>query len=487
MSALHSLKPGLSDQQATRQAAQREQLKRDLEEQMRLKREAEAARKAELAALEEREEAQLRAYWAAQARAAQGETQHAGPHGGAGNRQAADGAGRLAGQQGSTTWQQKQQDTQSNRERKAAGHKPPAAAPQQGPQSYSPPGGARRGEALLQPGITVFLPPDKEAERRGALRARAASESQLEEAEAGYDSQEQPVAPDGHRSGQHKPSTPSSAAALQQALLQQAMAGGLLAAQQQQQQAQALLAPWLAASNPALAAAAGLQALYPALPQLLLPLPGTAVSAAPSAVPASAPSSSTEPQVAAMLRGLAAEQQQMREQLAVQLEAVTRLAGDASAARSERDRARQDLERVQRLLAERQQAGSHNSAGPAAFGSSGDEDMLSVTTHVLPLGMGIPSRLGTPAGKGAQPQHELHNPSHTALPVPARHWQQAPEPRQALQQFRRGGAPSKASGRAVGPAASGRADQIGALGSSSWSRAAAATKPAGTARGTWRK
>ncbi|KAL4427716.1 hypothetical protein ABPG75_001805 [Micractinium tetrahymenae] len=475
MSALHSLKPGLSDQQAARQAAQREQLKRDLEEQMRQKKEAEAARKAALAALEEREEAQLRAYWAAQARGAQGEAQHAGPQGRAGEGPAAAPVGRGAAQQGSRAGQQQREAPQPSRQREVPTH----MAPKQGHQSYSSPGGARRGEALVQPGITVFLPPDKEAERRGALRARLASQSYSEEAEAGCASQEPPAAAGSHGGAQQKPSTPGGAAALQQALLQQAMAGGLLAAQQQQQQqAQALLVPWLAASNPALAALAGLPALGAALPQLLPPLPGVAAPTASTAAPAPAPSSSTDPQVLVLLRNLAAEQQRMREQLATQLDAVARLAGDATAVRSERDRARQDLERVQHMLAERQQAVSGSSGGFAAYSGGGEEDMLSVTTHVLPLGMGIPSRLGTPAGKAAPLQPAL----------PARYREQALEPWQAQQQMRGGGAASKASGCAGAAAGSGRAGQAGKLSSSKGKTAVGAKAPSGgAARGTWRK
>lgn len=487
MSALHSLKPGLSDEQAARQAVQREQLKRDLEEQMRVQREAKAARKAELAALEEREEAQLRAYWAAQARAAQGEAQPARPQRRAGDGQAAERAGRGAGQQGGKAWQMRQENERPSQEGMAPSQGPASAALQTGPQSYMPPGVAGRGEALLQPGITVFLPPDKDAERRGALRARAASQSYSEEAEAGSSSQEQPAPGAVKHSSKHKHATPESAVALQQALVQQAIAGGLLAAQQQQQALQ-LLSPWLAASNPALAAAAGLPTAHPALPQLLMPLPATAAPIASSAGPATASSSSSDPQVLSMLRDLAAQQQHMREQLAAQMEAVGRLAGDATAARSERDHARQELERVQRMLAARQHARGSGRGGLAAYGSPADEGMLSVTTHVLPLGTAIPSRLGTPAGKGAQPQRAPHGPSHAALPP--RYLQQAPEPWQAQQQPRVGGAGRKASGRTGAAAAGGRADHAGALSGSSSSRgraAGAAAKPAGPARGTWRK
>ncbi len=487
MSALHSLKPGLSDEQAARQAAQREQLKRDLEEQMRAQREAKAARKAELAALEEREEAQLRAYWAAQARAAQGEAPPARPEVRAGDGQADDRAGRGAGQQGGKAWQMRQENDRPSQEGKAPSRGTASAALQSRPQSYMPPGVAGRGEALLQPGITVFLPPDKDAERRGALRARIAFQSYSEEAEAGSSSsQEQPAPGAVHHSSKHKPATPDSVAALQQALVQQAIAGGLLAAQQQQ--ALQLLSPWLAASNPALAAAAGLPTAHPALPQLFMPLPATAAPIASSAAPATASSSSSNPQVLSMLRDLAAQQQHMREQLATQMEAVGRLAGDTTAARSERDHARLELERVQRMLAARQHAGGSGRGGLAAYGSPADEGMLSVTTHVLPLGTAIPSRLGTPAGKGAQPQRAPHGPSHAALPP--RYLQQAPEPWQAQQQPRVSGAGRKASGRTGAAAAGGRADHAGALGGSSSSRgraAGAAAKPAGPARGTWRK
>lgn len=481
MSALHSLKPGLSDEQAARKAAQQEQLKRDLEEQMQLKKEAEQARKAELAALEEREEAQLRAYWAAQARSAQCEAQHAlAPSNPAGGKAASTACSGVV-QQYSMARQLQRHGAQPREGPKSRSNGTELAAGQHGPQSPSPPGGARRGEALLQPGITVFLPPDKEAERRGALRARLASQSYSEEAEAACRSQEQPASASSRCCGVTKPSTPGSAAALQQALVQQAMAGGLLAAQQQQAHTLPLLAPWLAAPNPALA---GLVPHYPAVQQLLLPLPATAVPAASAEASAPAPSSHADPQVLSLLRDLAVEQQHMREQLAAQLQAVARLAGDATAARSERDRACQDLERVQRLLVERQQAGSSGSCGLTAHGSHGDEGVLSVTTHVLPLGMGIPSRLGTPAGNGSPPQREA--PSHAALP--ARYRQQAAEPWQQQRQTR-GGATGKAPGHVGGGAAGGRADQAGPLGGSKGRAAAAATKktPSAAARGTWQK
>lgn len=59
MSALHDLKAGLSESQAARAAVQREELKRDLEEQMRQKKDAEVRRKAALAQQDEIEEAQI--------------------------------------------------------------------------------------------------------------------------------------------------------------------------------------------------------------------------------------------------------------------------------------------------------------------------------------------------------------------------------------------------------------------------------------------
>jgi hypothetical protein len=164
MSALHDIKAGPSDGQRAKQAALQEQLKRDLEAQMREKREAEARRKAQLAELEEREEAQLRAYWAQQAKAnSPGEkeaTQKGGGHGG-------------SLQHGPAKRPLQQQQAAGS-----AALPPPTSARLHalhplGAEDSGAAEMARRSEALVQPGVTVFLPPDKEAERRAREEASA--------------------------------------------------------------------------------------------------------------------------------------------------------------------------------------------------------------------------------------------------------------------------------------------------------------------------
>lgn len=402
MSALSGCKAGLTDSQRVRQASQREQLKRDLEEQMAEKRAAAARRKADLAKLEEKEEAEVKAYWAAQ----QGQTR--------------------AGQ-ARTAAAVEVQAAETERQgggRGEAARRPPSAGPRGGAsrahvgadQLGNVAGGARRGEALVQPGVTVFLPPDKEAEWRGALRARQATQScSSEEAEA--------VQPRMRGSGQRCPGAAMAPWAQQ---MQEQAGGGFPAAAAAallgQQQALPFISPAQAA---ALLAAAGMPvAPYPGYM-------GPPHLAAGGSGGAAAGSAASDPQVLALLREMQHEQQRMRDQLAAQLEAVSRLSGVAADARSERDRACQDLERVQRLLAERQGAQWEGSA-------AGDQGMLAVTTHVLPIGaQRIPSRLGSPAtsargpppaARSRQAQQDLQH-----APLPARYRQQA-EQWQAHQQ-----------------------------------------------------
>ena len=460
MSALQDIRAGLSDDQRVRQAAQREQLKRDLEEQMRERKEAAARKKAQLAELEEREEAQLRAYWAQQARGAgdKGSPQRGGAASGAAAQQHNQTRGGAAVAAAAAP-------PLSARGR--AGRAQAAGQAGAGEPLGAALGEARRGEALVQPGITVFLPPDKAAERR----ARQATHSCTEDAEAvgplaGVPALQPPPTAWHHHQQQGAPLlTPAQAAAI------------------------------LAAANPALAAAGGVP-FYPYAPPGLLPyLPPPATGAAFGASAAPGPVAGSDPQVLALLRELQQEQQHMRQQVAQQLEAVGRLSGDAAAARSERDRARLDLERVQRLLAERQGAAAGAasvSGGPASAAvaplplppSTSEGDLMAVTTHVLPLGAHrIPSRLGTPAASARGPPQPLGVHHAEPLHLPARHRQQAVEPWQQQQ------GPSAAAGAAKQGGIKQRA--AGAAGSARQGRdgRGKAMEPAGgkvAAKGGWR-
>lgn len=398
------------------QASQREQLKRELEEQIREKQAAEARRKAAQAAQEEEEERKLRAYWAAQAAQAAAErdgtagrpTGAAGmdraQHGGrAAAAPAATGRGRASGAQG-------------------------AAELQLGAGSGPTP--SKRGEALVQPGITVFLPPDRAAERRGALQARQATEPCSQDAET-----VQPLLA-GAADQQVGPAAVGAGAAAAAWRQLQELAGGqypaAAAALLAQQQAAAAL---LAAANPGVAA--GSLHLFPYSPVLLPQVAaagagigtGPAAGAEQQAPPGAA--GSADPQVLGLLREVQREQQRTREQL----EAV---AGEVTAARSERDKARQDLQRVQRLLEERQAGGQQGwaAASASAHNASFDSDggLLAVTSHVLPIGAAcIPSRLGSPATGGAAQQ------GMEGVALPARYRQQPLEPWEKQEQ-RAGGA-----------------------------------------------
>lgn len=445
MAALSDVRPGLTVAQRVHAAAQREQLKRDLEEQMRERRAAEARRKAELAAVEEREEAQLHAYWASQQQAQQGPA--AKPSAAAAPAEPAQEGGRQRG---------------------AAARRPPtpvgrSSVLRAGRGAVDEPHGARRGEALVQPGVTVFLPPDKAAERAAHLRARQASESGCsEEAEV-----VQPRARSGAQAAAAVPAAPWAQ--------QQQGAAAAMAALLAQQQALPFLAPAQAA---ALLAAAGMP-LYPPI--------GLALPAAPpqSAGSGGVPASS-DPQVLALLRELQQEQQRMRDQLAAQLEAVSRLSGDASHARSERDRARQDLERVQRLLAERQ-GGAALADGFSPVAAGGGGGLLDATSHVLPLGAHrIPSRLGSPAAsaRGPVPAGVAAAGGAPAAarraPLPARYHQQTEEPWQARQHQTQG----QPQGRPAQRAKWGTKQVAGAAGAPQQARQVQA-KPA-PAKG-WRK
>jgi hypothetical protein len=243
------------------------------------------------------------------------------------------------------------------------------------------------------------------------------------------------------------------------------------------QQALPLISPaqaaaLIAAASPAYAQAwGGGLPLYPYHHPAMLPYlvpPATA----PEGPPAAPPSPSTDPRLLALLQEVQQEQRRLREQLTTHLGAAARLGGDAAAARSERDRARLDLERVQRLLAEGQGTQGWEGLG-------GEQGLLAVTTHVLPLGAhSIPSRLGTPAVEGgagrAQHGGQAAGPHH----LPARYRQQAEEPwqRQAAPPPR-GAAAGRATQAAGSGASHGRAGRAKAAAGTS--KAAAVPKSKG--------
>jgi hypothetical protein len=207
------------------------------------------------------------------------------------------------------------------------------------------------------------------------------------------------------------------------------------------------------------------------------------------------------PQVLALLRELQQDQHRMQEQFAQQLEAVSRLSGDASAARSERDKARLDLERVQRLLAERQGAGGGGASCSNAVahagrhisgGGSEDADLLAVTTHMLPLGARhIPSRLGTPATSArGPPPPGLHRYAAAGepmqAPLPARYRHQAVEPWQQGRKAQQGGAPAAASRQSAASWAAGQRGVQGRAKAAAAGTAAGSKASAPPAKG-WRK
>ncbi|KAL4856899.1 hypothetical protein ACK3TF_002941 [Chlorella vulgaris] len=432
MSALHGIRAGPSDGQRAHQALQREQLKRDLEAQMQAKKEAETASKAALAALEEREETELRAYWAAQAAAAS-KVASPGVQGGAGGT-----AGPASSRQQQQQRQQVQPDGELATQRKGRAGTAGRSLDEQlgsrggpgqaglGPEPLrAAAGAARRGEALVQPGIAVFLPPDKAAERQASLRANRAAHT------VSFDEPDLSAAAAFGGGGSRRLPPPATAPA----------STAMLAAQQAQvQQQQAVLAQAQAAAYFAAASAGGGGGIAPFYHYGACPPPGMPFMLGPPATsagveagspscgqhpfgppPTGSSSSSNELQVLCLLRDLQLEQQRMRQQLAQQLDAVGRLGGDAAAARSERDRARVDLERVQRMLAQRQ--GAEAGAGRLAS----EQDMGGVTTHVLPLAARqIPSRLGTPAHCHSTCTADCQ--AEAAQQLPARYRQPAAEP-----------------------------------------------------------
>ena len=401
MSALSSLKPGLSDSQKEKAAAGREQLKRDLEQQMREKKDAEARRKAEQQAEEEAEEAAIRQYYGRLAReqAAGGEGQGIGrppTQAAAASRTAAgrrDGAGRLPrGQQGV-----------------------PAAAH------------GRAEVVVTAPGIQVMVPACKPARRTAPVPDDAAA-GQL----AAGDSEDMDRQPAHFNSQPGQPAArasrqPDEAAWPPPLLSQQA---ALLQQQQQQQlwgspYASALLGALPLQQVAALQQAAALQQYLP----LVAPpgtLPGLAAGAAAGLAQAVAvPPAVAHGEVVGLLRELQAEQIQLRQQFSTQAGVLSQLQGDVQSARRERDRAREDLQRVQQLLSAREggrgmgpgPGGLASGVGagwqvahllPSSLGAGLGEEELVGSTHFLPgRAQRIPSRLGTPHGTMAE-QHGGH-------------------------------------------------------------------------------
>ena len=406
MAALHDIKPGPTDRQRADQAAQRQQLKRDLEEQIQERREAAARAKAAEAEAEEREEARLRAYWAAQQTEAQAAAQ------------AAEAAMRHHQPQHQHQHQQRQTGgagAQLSGRGGIEGSRREAAAVQHG--------GAGRGEPLMQPGVTVLPQRAQHAQQaQQTVSSDRAGESAQRE-------QQTPPPPDA-----------TELAASRHQLLQLLQ----LHLQHEQRAAAAPTRTMTAAQAAAILAAAAAAAvstapatlpwLHPHLaglqpPKQLEPLHAAAPASANAAVTLG-DSQQQQLVVLELLREVQAEQWRMRGQLEA---AVSRLRSSvgaeaaASAHSSERDRTRSDLERVQRLLAgqqQYQQCREHES-----------EDLQAVTTtHVLPLGARrIPSRLGTPAldSANAQPcprQQQHAQQRHRPLNLPARYRLEAIDP-----------------------------------------------------------
>eukprot|EP00887_Chlorella_sp_A99_P003109 scaffold9.g3109.t1 len=347
MSALSSLKPGLSDAQKQKAATAREQLKRDLEQQMAEKRAAETRRKAELHAQEEAEEERIRAYYA----------------GLAAEEAAARGAAPAA------------HAVRAPAPAHAAGDGPAAGDGRRGAQAaraearglWESVGPTRAEVAVTAPGVMVMVP----------RRRQQAEETVQPPTRTNVRS---PPAVEAETSRVAGPTAQEDAPTAAWAASPASLAAARQLAQQQFHQL------W---GSPYVAAMLGLglpgQALAAAqLPYLpVLPPPGIQV-------PAAAAISSD---VAAALRQLQAEQAVLKERVSAQDEVVSQLQGDVLSARRERDRARQDLSRVQQLLDAR--AGGHGAGGWA------QDDGLTVSSHLLPAAIQtIPSRLGTPAGAG---------------------------------------------------------------------------------------
>lgn len=286
----------------------------------------------------------------------------------------------------------------------------------------------------MQPGVTVFLPPDRAAERRGALRARQQSEACSQDAEA---VQPLPAGGSDWQAGQAPAAVGAGAAVAAWRQLQELAGSQYPAAAAALLPQQLAAAALLAAANPAMAPGGLPQFAYS--PLLLSSLAaGGAGAGAGAAQLAPQAASAADPQVLGLLRELQQEQRRMREQL----EAV---AGDATEARCERDRARQDLEQVQRLLAERQAGQQQGWAGMQGASLSSDGGGLAVTSHVLPLGAArIPSRLGSPAAPGGLPQEV------EGAPLPARYRQQPYQPWQKQEQRAGADAMAGASTRQAG-------------------------------------
>jgi hypothetical protein len=113
-------------------------------------------------------------------------------------------------------------------------------------------------------------------------------------------------------------------------------------------------------------------------------------------------------------------------------------------------------------------AGRQHGGGYGGMEDSGE--LLAVTSHVLPLGVGIPSRL--PSARGAPP------------PLPARYRQQAAEPWEQ-QRGGDGGRIKQAAGAPPGLGRQGRLGATGLAGKSKLSAAASRGSAAAAPRSTW--
>lgn len=301
MAALHDLKPGLSDSQRAKAAAAREQLKLDLEAQIAERREAEARRKAEEAAREAEEERRIQQYYAklklesAEACGSSENSDSSVTKAAEGNRPQG-----VAAQSGLVARQQ--QGRRSSHHHMHSGCRAEASVPALGVQFH-----VSHQACISSPTARPMEPEDGHDSGRGSQADRVGQEP---------NSWLPPV------------SAPSSTS------------GAVLAAQQALLQQQLWSSPYGAAllglAPAAAAAVAQQQARLPVMAPPLAPLATVAGG-----------------EVANLLRGLQEEQARLRQQVAEQTAAVGQLQGDVKSALHERDQARKDLQRVQRMLENR--------------------------------------------------------------------------------------------------------------------------------------
>ncbi len=110
-------------------------------------------------------------------------------------------------------------------------------------------------------------------------------------------------------------------------------------------------------------------------------------------------------QLTGLLKELQLEQQHLATQFAAQSETMAKLQSDILSARRERDSAKQQLERVQQMLATNTAAAVQGALSRSSCCTPGiDLDALSITT-VLPASAGlIPAHVPLPARSQAQAQ-----------------------------------------------------------------------------------